>query len=159
MPCTPTYPSPFLFPSLLFFPPFFTSLPRYLSLPLPCASLLPCRSSVPAGPASSCLPPVTPPTLPPFSFIPFFSSPHSLPLSRASSLFLSLAPHSSPENPVSLLLRRPPISRRRPHKQYSRAFSSSSSVAAQKPTPKSTRVYAILCIIYSIFDFFEDGMS
>jgi hypothetical protein len=36
----------------------------------------------------------------------------------------------------------------------SRASSSSSSAAAQKPTPKSTRVYAILCIIYSIFDFF-----
>jgi hypothetical protein len=36
---------------------------------------------------------------------------------------------------------------------------SSSSAATQKPTPKSTLVYAILCIIYSIFDFFEDGMS
>lgn len=35
----------------------------------------------------------------------------------------------------------------------------SSSAAAQKPTPKSTRVYTILCIMYSIFDFCEDGMS
>jgi hypothetical protein len=58
----------------------------------------------------------------PFSFLPFFSSPHSLPLSRASSLSLSPAPHPSPVDPVSLLLRRPPVSRRRPHKQSSRAF-------------------------------------
>lgn len=31
----------------------------------------------------------------------------------------------------------------------------SSSAAAQKPTTESTRVYAILCIIYSICDFWR----
>ncbi|KAE8099725.1 hypothetical protein FH972_017682 [Carpinus fangiana] len=97
--------------------------------------------------------PAPPPTLPPLFFLLFFSSPHSFPLSRDSSVSLSPAPHSSPAAPVTLLLRRPPVSRRRPHKLSPPASciyilvspipgssrASSSSAAAQKPTPKSPR--------------------
>ena len=55
----------------------------------------------------------TPPT--PLFFFPFFSSPTPS-FSPAPALFLSPAPHSSPAALVTLLLRRPPLSRRRPPK-------------------------------------------
>ena len=61
----------------------------------------------------------TPRTLPLFFSFPSFLPPIlSLSRSRASSLSLSPAPHSYPAAPVTLLLRRPPVSRRRPHKLY-----------------------------------------
>jgi hypothetical protein len=83
------------------------------------------------------------PTYPsPFFFPSLLFFPPILSLSPALALSPSpspSAPHSSPAAPVTLLLRRPPVSRRRPHKLY----------------PPASRIYIKVHIYVLLFDTFE----